>query len=76
MAYISVNKDVQQALTQYETLSFKDRYFLNDRIAAAMSNVNIFKSFINDILIVGSNGYQGNLPNYYALNESGKSVRQ
>src|SRR5450432_1071712 len=70
MAYISINKDIQQALTQYKTLSFTDQYFLNGRITDSLSNVNIFKSFINDIMIIGSNGYRHNLPNYYPLNES------
>src|SRR4051794_15115345 len=37
MAYLSINKDVHQAVTQYETLSFKDQYFLNGRIADSLS---------------------------------------
>ena len=68
MAYISINRDVQQAVSQRETLSFQEQYFLNNRISDSISNVNIFKSFINDIIIIGKNGYQRNLPNYYSLN--------
>ncbi len=70
MAYISINKDVQQALTQATPLNFRDEYFLNNRIADAIGNVNVFKSFINDIIIIGANGYKRNLPNYYAINQS------
>lgn len=69
MAYISINKDIQQALIQYGTLSFQERYFLNNRISDSLSNVNVFKSFINDIIIVGNNGYKHNLPNYYPLDQ-------
>ncbi|MBK9746618.1 MAG: histidine kinase [Chloroflexi bacterium] len=70
MAYISINGDVQQALTRYETMSFAEQYFLNNRIANAFSNVNVFKNFINDIIIIGHNGYVHNLPNYYAVQET------
>ena len=31
MAYISINKDVEQALTQYGSLTFQEQYFLNNR---------------------------------------------
>lgn len=67
MAYISINKDVQQALSRRATLSISDQYFLNNRITDAIGNVNVFKSFINDIIVIGKNGYKRNLPNYYAL---------
>ncbi len=70
MAYISINKDVQQALSQRTALSISDQYFLNNRITDAIGNVNVFKSFINDIIIIGKNGYTRNLPNYYSLNSS------
>ena len=70
MAYISINTDVQQALTQYQTMSFEEQYFLNNRISNAFSNVNVFKNFINDIIIIGNNGFTRNLPNYYPLEQS------
>ncbi len=69
MAYLSINVDIQHALTQYEKLSFQEQYFLNNRISDSIGSVNIFKSFINDIIIIGNNGYQRNLPNYYSLNQ-------
>ncbi len=70
MAYISINKDVQQALSQRTALSVSDQYFLNNRIMDAIGNVNVFKSFINDIIVIGKNGYKRNLPNYYSLNST------
>jgi two-component system sensor histidine kinase YesM len=63
MAYMSVNNDIQTALTQYKSLSFSEQYFLNNRIVDATSSVNVFKPFITDILTIGKNGYQTNLSN-------------
>ncbi len=70
MAYVSINKDVQQALSQRAGLSISDQYFLNNRIMDAIGNVNVFKSFISDIIVIGKNGYKRNLPNYYSLNSA------
>jgi two-component system sensor histidine kinase YesM len=69
MAYISINKDVYQALTEYNQMSIVDKYYLNNRIRDYTSNVNVFKNYINDIIIIGKNGYYNNLGNYYALSE-------
>lgn len=68
MAYMSLNKDIVQALIDYNALSVRDRYFLNSRISDSIGNMNVFKSYISDILTVGANGYLINLPNSSPLN--------
>ncbi len=76
MAFISLNKDIQEALTQHGELSVQARYFLNSRISDATGNVNVFKSYINDILTIGQNGFVSNLPNYNSLSHTVDLVDQ
>jgi two-component system sensor histidine kinase YesM len=67
LAFLSVNNDIHEALTRYDTLSVQDRYFLNNRIGDATGNVNVFKSYIDDVITIGKNGYRANLPTSSAL---------
>jgi len=70
MAYMSLNKDLLDALTKYPALSGREQYFLNSRIADSTSNVNVFKSYISDIITIGANGFVTDLPNYYPLSRT------
>jgi two-component system, sensor histidine kinase YesM len=70
MAYMSMNKYIFQALTEYDSLSIEGQYNLNNQIADDTRNINVFKSYINDIIIIGKNGYYNNLQNYYRLSSS------
>lgn len=70
MAFMSLNKDILAGVTKYDELNVTERYFLNNRIADATSNVNVFKSYISDILTIGQNGFASNLPTSYTLSDT------
>lgn len=62
VAYVRDNRNIETALSKYDQMDLKDQISLKYNIDDYLRNVNIFKSHINDILIIGSNGFQENLP--------------
>lgn len=62
VSYARDNRNIKTALSKYDQMDLKDQISLKYNIDDYLRNVNIFKSHINDILIIGSNGFQENLP--------------
>jgi len=73
IAFLYDNNGIQRAFSSYQSLTFEQRVFLNMDIDGFTENVNIFRNYLRDVLFLGENGYQRNLPNYYRI-ASGRSV--
>lgn len=67
VAYLYDNNDVQRAYQYFQTLRFEQKVMLEFSIDEYTKNVNIFKNYLKDVLFVGENGFQRNLPTYYRL---------
>ena len=67
VAFLYDNNDVQRAYQYFQTLSFERKIMLDFSIDEYTKNVNIFKNYFKDVLFVGENGFQRNLPTYYRL---------
>jgi two-component system sensor histidine kinase YesM len=61
MAMIARNTNVVQALKDYEEMTPQERLFIERDIGAFTYNINSFKSYIGDLIIVGNNGFKLNL---------------
>jgi Predicted signal transduction protein with a C-terminal ATPase domain len=67
MLYISQNKSINVAFKEYGEMSIQEKFYLNERITSYTNNVNILNDYINDIILIGKNGYTKNLKNYGTL---------
>lgn len=67
MLYTSQNEAIYKAFKEYGEMNYPEKYFLNDQISKNYVNVNIFKDYVNDIILIGNNGYTRNLKNYATL---------
>lgn len=61
MAMLVQNTYVVKALKDYDTMDAKERLFLDRDINEITNNINIFKSYLGDLIIVGKNGFVANL---------------
>lgn len=67
MAYFSGNATIINALQNYNSLSIQQQYEINQSISQITQNINIYKDYISDVLILGKSGYQTNLSNSHIL---------
>lgn len=67
MLYISQNESIYAAFKDYGEMSAQEKYYLNEQITRYSNNVNIFNDYVNDIILIGKNGYTKNLKNYGTL---------
>lgn len=74
IAYLYDNTDVQRAFADFRRMSFEQRFVLNSNIDALTDNVNIFKPYLRDVLFLGKNGYQRNLPTYFHLDSTKRII--
>lgn len=61
MAMLVRNTYVVKALKDYYKMDTKEKLFLERDIAVLTSNINIFKSYMGDLIIAGKNGFTANL---------------
>lgn len=67
LAYVGRFPSVRRALLSYDTMDKVERYQINNRISEDMSGINVFNEYIEDIIIVGVNGFCKNLDSYESL---------
>lgn len=60
MAYIASLPEIEIAMTQYQYLKKDEKYQLNNKVSAYLNGQNIFKEYIEDIIVIGTNGYYKN----------------
>lgn len=65
LAYVGRFPSVRRALLSYDTMDKVERYQINNRISEDMSGINVFNEYIEDIIIVGVNGFCKNLDSYF-----------
>jgi two-component system sensor histidine kinase YesM len=58
---LSTNSSLIASLHNYQNMSWEERLTHNQNIEELTFNINTFKTYIDDILIVGKNGYVNNL---------------
>jgi len=67
LAYVGRFPSVRRALLDYDAMDVVERYQINNRISEDMSGINVFNEYIEDIIIVGVNGFCKNLDAYESL---------
>jgi two-component system sensor histidine kinase YesM len=58
---LSTNSSLIASLHNYQNMSWEEKLTNNRNIEELTFNINTFKTYIDDILIVGNNGYVNNL---------------
>jgi two-component system sensor histidine kinase YesM len=61
MAMIAMNTNVVKMLTNYENMDYTQRLLAERDIEDFTNNINSFKSYIGDLIIVGRNDFRKNL---------------
>ncbi|GAA3407284.1 sensor histidine kinase [Paenibacillus hodogayensis] len=70
IALLSTNSSLIASLRHYQDMSWVDRLAHNQAIEELTFNINTFKSYIDDILVIGRNGYVNNLYSGKYMNTS------
>lgn len=67
LAYVGRFPSVHRALLGYESMDTVARYQTNNQISEDMNGINVFNEYIEDIIIIGANGFCKNLDAYESL---------
>ena len=67
LAYVGRFPSVRKVLLHYGEMDFVERYLVRSQISEDLSGINIFNDYIEDIIIVGLNGFFKNLDSYESL---------
>ena len=67
IAYVSRFESVLDALLDYPDMSQVERYRNSNQISDDLTGINLFNSYIEDIIIIGTNGFCKNLDSYGRL---------
>ena len=67
LAYVGRFPSVRRALKSYENMSVVEQYQTANQISEDMNGINIFNNYIEDIIIIGTNGFYKNLDAYESL---------
>ena len=61
MVMISRNSSIQRVLKNYQGMTNREKLDTVNQLEDFVQNITTFKSFINDIIVVGVNGYLYNI---------------
>lgn len=61
LAYVASVPGITTALNTYQDMNARQKYEINNEIDDYLSGINIFKSYLEDVIIIGNNGYCKNL---------------
>ena len=67
LAYVCRFPSVKNALLKYTEMSTVEQYQIRNRISEDLDGINIFNRYIEDIIIIGKNGFYKNLDSYESL---------
>ena len=63
MVMLARNKNIREVMKNYTNMSNREKFNSTNAVEDFVQNITTFKSFINDIIIVGSQGFQYNIYN-------------
>lgn len=63
MVMIARNDNIRKAVKDYQNMDNKEKLLTKNEMEDFVKNITTFKSFINDIIIVGNNDYRYNIYN-------------
>ena len=63
MVMLARNKNIREAMKNYTNMSNREKLNSTNAVEDFVQNITTFKSFINDIIIVGSQGFKYNIYN-------------
>ena len=67
VATLKESEDIAYMLRHYPEMSIVERYYRQERIDELLMNTSLVRDYIQDCIIVGTNGYQVNMPDRYKI---------
>ncbi|MBP3901385.1 MAG: sensor histidine kinase [Blautia sp.] len=67
LAYAARFSSVKTALLKYDKMTTVEQYETRNRISDDLNGINIFNRYVEDIIIIGKNGFTKNLDSYESL---------
>ena len=67
LAYVGRFPSVNNALLKYTEMTTVEQYQIRNRISEDLGGINIFNRYIEDIIVIGKNGFYKNLDSYESL---------
>ena len=67
VATLMENEDITYMLKNYQDMSVVDKFYRQERIDELLMNTSLTRDHILDCIIIGTNGYQTNMPDRYHL---------
>ena len=64
IAYVARFESVREALQNFHQMAAVERYRNANQISADLLGINLFNQYIEDIIIIGTNGFYKNLDSY------------
>ncbi len=64
LTYVASTREVMRVLRDYTDMSTLEKYEANMAVQSLLGNLNIFKAYLDDIFVIGTNGYYTNLLSY------------